>query len=155
MNILAVGAHPDDIEFGCGGSLVKLADMGHKTHLLVLTNGANNGKAEIRREESKMAAKFLGADLVLLNEPDGALKADRCTIQVVETHLKDRHIDVVLVHAPDDSHQDHRAAAEIAIAAARHSVSILFYQSPSTLSFQPTVFVGIDNYVNEKVEALS
>ncbi len=44
MNILAIGSHPDDIEFGCGGALVKFSDKGHILHLLVMTEGGMGGK---------------------------------------------------------------------------------------------------------------
>ena len=68
MKILAVGAHPDDIEFGCGGILIKEAKKGSTLKNLVLTKGeaGSNGTPEGREEESKQAAKIMGADIEFL-----------------------------------------------------------------------------------------
>jgi LmbE family N-acetylglucosaminyl deacetylase len=63
--------------------------------------------------------------------------------------------DVVYVHAPDDSHQDHRAAAAATLSAARHSSRILHYRSPSTVRFEPSLFVDISAYLDRKLAALS
>jgi LmbE family N-acetylglucosaminyl deacetylase len=155
MNILAIGAHPDDIEWGCGGAIAKAAaNLSNETTMLVLTNGANNGHVEVRQSEQQQAANKLGAQLIMLGEPDGALKVTRQIIQTVETIIKQREIDSVMVHAPSDSHQDHRAANDIATAAARHVPNVLFYQSPSTLDFCPTAYVDIDEHLAMKLAAL-
>ena len=54
MNVLAIGAHPDDIEFGCGGSLIKYAKAGHSFYLLVMTDGSRTGSS--RRHQLDAAA---------------------------------------------------------------------------------------------------
>jgi LmbE family N-acetylglucosaminyl deacetylase len=56
MNVLAIGSHPDDIEFGCGGTLHKLAARGHKVYLMVLTSGNAGGNFSIRKKEQMKAA---------------------------------------------------------------------------------------------------
>ena len=61
MNILAIGAHPDDIEFGCGGTLIKYAQASHNVYLFVLTDGSFGGEANIRRKEQEQAVKFMQA----------------------------------------------------------------------------------------------
>src|SRR5439155_15429747 len=61
MNILAIGAHPDDVEFGCGGTLIKYAAKGAAIALLVMTDGARGGNARTRRAEQARAARVLGA----------------------------------------------------------------------------------------------
>ena len=60
MNILAIGAHPDDIEFGCGGTLLKYSQQGHGIYLLVLTDGSVGGDPQVRKKEQTQAADFLG-----------------------------------------------------------------------------------------------
>jgi LmbE family N-acetylglucosaminyl deacetylase len=154
-NVLAVGAHPDDIEHGAGGLLLRAKANGVKTFMLVLTNGANNGHVEERRRETRAAAEKLGAELIWMGLPDGTLQADRPTIAVVETHIRDLGIGTIAVHAPEDSHQDHRAATQVVLSAGRQTSNVLFYRSPSTLRFDPTVFVNIEEFVERKVEALS
>ena len=61
MKILAIGAHPDDIEFGCGGTLIKYGLKGHDIYLLVMTEGGMGGNQVERRKEQEEAAQLLGA----------------------------------------------------------------------------------------------
>ena len=106
MNVLAVGAHPDDIEHGCGGTLRKLGYLpSNNSFMLVMTDGANNGHVDVRREESRKAADVLSANLFMLGEPDGHLQVERRVIQKVEKCISSNQIDTVFVHAPPDSHQ--------------------------------------------------
>ena len=64
MRILAIGAHPDDIEAGCGGALVKYAQNGHRVFLMVMTEGEQGGAGEIRKFEQEQAAKRLRAERI-------------------------------------------------------------------------------------------
>src|SRR3989442_2735100 len=61
MNILALGAHPDDIEIGCGGTLLKYTKAGHGVYLMVLTEGAQGGSAKVRRGEQLASFRILCA----------------------------------------------------------------------------------------------
>ena len=60
MNILAVGPHPDDIEFGCGGAVIKYAEKGHDVFLLVVSRGEMGGKGDVRYQEQLKAAEIMG-----------------------------------------------------------------------------------------------
>jgi LmbE family N-acetylglucosaminyl deacetylase len=62
VNILAIGAHPDDIEFGCGGSLIKYTRKGHRLSLLVMTGGGGGGPADERMTEQAASKEVLGAE---------------------------------------------------------------------------------------------
>jgi LmbE family N-acetylglucosaminyl deacetylase len=64
VNILAIGAHPDDIEFGCGGTLIKYARKGAHLEILVMTDGSRGGRARVRRREQGEAADILGVSRV-------------------------------------------------------------------------------------------
>ncbi len=64
MNILAIGPHPDDIEFGCGGALIKYAERGHNVYLFVLTKGGIRGNGQVRKKEQEAAAEFMKAKQV-------------------------------------------------------------------------------------------
>jgi len=154
-DVLAVGAHPDDIELGCGGTLLAHAAAGDAVTLLVVTDGGKGpGDLEERRAEQEQAARALGADLLWGGLPDCSVAADAATVAVVEEALRASGADVVYVHAPEDSHQDHRAVASATLSAARRLSRVLHYQSPSTLAFLPTVFVDVTAYLSGKLAAL-
>ena len=61
MNVLAIGAHPDDIEFGCGGMLTKYAERGHAVYLYVASDGSLGGDGAVRRSEQQDSALIIGA----------------------------------------------------------------------------------------------
>jgi len=70
VNILAIGAHPDDIEFGCGGTLIKYTRQGHKVYLLVATHGDQGGDGNVRAKELRRSAQIMGGyGLVYLRIP--------------------------------------------------------------------------------------
>lgn len=154
-SVLAVGAHPDDIELGCAGALAAHRAAGDTVTMLVLTSGQNGPGCADRRAEQQRSARALDALLVWGRLIDCAVAADTATVRVIENVLSAVAADVVYVHAPDDSHQDHRAAAAATLSAARHGCRILHYRSPSTVQFHPTVFVDISAHLQSKLDALA
>ena len=116
-SILAIGAHPDDIELGCGGALAAYRDAGAEIAMLVLSGGANGWGENARRIEQEEAAYHLGATLRWGRFADGAIPDGIATIQVIEQAIQDTRADLVFTHSLHDSHQDHRAAA---LAGRRH-----------------------------------
>ncbi|MGY1809844.1 PIG-L deacetylase family protein [Blastococcus sp. SYSU D00669] len=157
-SVLAIGAHPDDIELGCGATLLAHAAAGDRVTMLVVTGGENGpgdaGQVVGRRAEQIAAARTLGADLRWGGLRDCAVPNDSGTVDVVEQVLRDVEAELVYVHAPDDSHQDHRTVAAATLAAARRLPRVLHYQSPSTLTFTPTVFVDVTAHLSGKLAAL-
>lgn len=155
MNILAIGAHPDDIEFGCGGALLKHSRRGDNVFLLVLTKGDYGGDPEVRFKEQNKAALFLGAkDLFWGGFSDTELVDNRETIQKIEEVMQKISPDVVFLNYADDVHQDHRAAALAGISATRYVKEVLFYEVPTTKHFEPDVFVDIMDVLEKKIELL-
>ena len=69
MNILVLGAHPDDIEYGCGGSLLKFAEKNENIYYMILTKGEFGGNPEIRQKEQEKAQKFIGVVIRIRNSP--------------------------------------------------------------------------------------
>ncbi|WP_232050766.1 PIG-L deacetylase family protein [Actinoplanes sp. OR16] len=155
-SVLAIGAHPDDIELGCGGTLAAHRAAGDRVTMLVMTGG-QNGPGEVggRRAEAEAAARNLDCGLIWGGLVDCAVAPDAATVAVIEQAIRQVEADVVYVHAPDDSHQDHRAVAAATISAARHSRRILHYRSPSTTRFEPTVYVDISAHLDRKIDALA
>jgi LmbE family N-acetylglucosaminyl deacetylase len=85
---------------------------------------------------------------------DCRVTADAAAVAVVEQVLREVRADVVYVHAPEDSHQDHRAVADVTVSAARRLSRVVHYQSPSTLGFAPSVFVDVTAFLSGKLAAL-
>ena len=129
--VLAVGAHPDDIELGCGATLLAHSAAGDAVTMLVMTGGENGpGDDETivgRRLEQEQAARTLGAGLLWGGQRDCAVTPDAATVAVVERAIKETDADLVYVHAPDDSHQDHRAVAAATLSAARRLPRVMHY----------------------------
>ena len=156
MNILAIGAHPDDIEFGCGGTLLKYALKDHDVYLLILTDGGQGGDPAERRKEQEEAAKVLGAQQLFWGGyQDTEVPIERDLIQKVEGILHHVRPDLIFVHWGDDTHQDHRHLSTSVVTASRYTRNVLFYEGPTTANFTPSVFVDIDPVLERKLNALA
>jgi len=156
MNILAIGAHPDDIEIGCGGTLIKYVRRGHNVFLLLITKGEKGGDIETRYDEQLKAAEIIGAkDIFWGNYLDTELvdKGNEI-IHTVESHIDHVNPDIIFVNFFDDTHQDHRTVNESVLSATRYVKNVLFYEVPTTNNFVPYVFVDISETLEGKIMAL-
>lgn len=152
MNILVVGSHPDDIEYGCGGTLIKLAKANHRISLLVMSYGEVGGNPKIREKEQNSVTKMLNAKLFWANLPDTNIMVNRETIGTVERILKETKSDLVFTHYHNDTHQDHRHVSQIVMTATRYIRNVLFYEVPTTIDFSPTIFINIGDSINDKLK---
>lgn len=156
--VLAIGAHPDDLELACGGTLAKLADSGHEVHALVLSQGEGGGDRAHRAEEAHRGGALLGVASVQVRDfADTRLAQDpTALVTAIEEVVNRVNPDIILTHSANDQHQDHQAVHVATLRAARQSSSILCYESPSaTPDFRPSVFIDIDDYVEAKVAAVA
>ena len=116
LDILAFGAHPDDVELGCGGTILKEISNGKKVGIIDLTRGelGTRGSADIRDSESNNASKILGISLMEnLNFKDGFFTNDQeHQLKVIECIRKYKP-EIVLCNAQDDRHIDHPKAASL------------------------------------------
>ncbi|MGE7384768.1 PIG-L deacetylase family protein [Streptomyces sp. NPDC004126] len=124
VRILAFGAHPDDVELFCAGTLAHYARQGAEVTVAVATNGELGSRtlspartAAVREEEARRAVGVLGAELLWLGQPDGFLFDTADTRRQVVEVLRRVRPDVVLAHHPDDYHPDHRAVSRLVGAA--------------------------------------
>ena len=155
MNILAIGAHPDDIEFGCGGTLLKYGAKGHKIYLLVMSRGGKGGDADTRMVEQAASAKIMNArGLFWGNAEDTRLAVDLNTIQYIEGVMSVVNPDFIFCHYHDDTHQDHRHLAQMVISATRYVRNVLFYEGPTSQRFDPSVYVDIRSTIEKKRDVL-
>ncbi|MEK6527168.1 MAG: PIG-L family deacetylase [Nitrospirota bacterium] len=155
LRVLALGAHPDDIEAGCGGTLSKYARNGHRIFLMVLTAGEQGAARGIRTREQQQAAKSLKAEKIYWGGyPDTKLPMDQRLIQKIERVVRKVDPHFIFVHFHDDTHQDHRHLASCTMTATRYTKNVMFYEGPTTQNFSPTVFVDIDTVLEDKIQAL-
>ncbi len=167
QNILVVGAHFDDAELGCGGTMAKLAAEGKKVYKLTLTDNVTNFEQmnihvdmQSSQVDSANACKEMNVEeicdfqMIKCNE----LTYTTETMQRVEKIIFDKKIDTVFIHYDSDMNQDHIAASKICLTAARHCKNILYYQSNGYIldkSFYPTVFFDISDFYETKKNALN
>lgn len=155
--VLAIGAHPDDIELGCGGTLTRHVAAGDAVTMLVMTDGQSGpGDVSGRLDESRAAASVIGAEVMFGHLMDGEVSPGRETVQVIEAAIRAISPSIIYTHGEDDSHQDHRSICAATLSAARNVATLLHYQSPSARRFHPTYFVALDDEALQvKMEALN
>ena len=154
--ILALAPHPDDIEIGCGGTLAVHAGRGDEVHLFVATEGGVGGRAETRKAEQERSAKILGVKKIHWGGySDTCLPQQAMDLMVTLEHIvHELQPDTVYVNYRDDTHQDHRVLAQVANSVTRYVPNVLAYETPSSIGFDPTLFMDINETMSRKREAL-
>lgn len=161
--VLAVGAHPDDIELGCGAALLRYKVEGHETHGIVFSAGEGgvhnilgiNGNP--RKKEAEKGGRVMKLDSLTVHAfPDTKLGSRQDDIKrVIEEVTRQLHPDVVFTHNRHDLHCDHHAVFLATMEAARRVPTILCYENPNTPpDFQPNCFIDVSLYLEYKVKAL-
>ena len=155
QTVLAIGAHPDDVEIGVGGILLRHAAAGDALIILTLTGGERGGETGERVEESKIAAEFFKAKLLFADLADTSVDEGGATIEAIERVVDDHAPQTIYTHTAHDVHQDHRNVHRATMVAARNVPRVYCYQAPSsTIDFRPTRFIGIDEYLDGKIDAI-
>ena len=155
MRVLAIGAHPDDIELGCGASLLAHAARGDRVAMLVMTPGEQGPQAaKSRVHEQEEAARLLGAELFWGGFQDGVIPDGSRCVQAVESVIAATRADIIYTHSPNDTHQDHRSVAAASLAAARRTTRVLTYEAPSSRGFVPQMFLDVEGFVEQKLELI-
>jgi len=155
VKILALGAHPDDIEFGCGGTLLRFSRTGHEVYMYVATCGELGGDSETRKVEQEAAVMYGGVrDIFWGGYHDTQIPLSKELISSIEDVLKQVRPDYIFVHYEEDTHQDHRTLAKATLSATRYVPNFLFYEGPTTVNFSPNAYVDIDGVIGDKVTLL-
>ena len=176
MRIMAVGAHPDDIEFLCAGTLARYTQRGDEVFNVVCTNGdmghvviPPHELAEIRAQEAATAAETVGAQLKMLGEPDEWLFHDKRTRLLMIDAIRWANPDVIITHHPDDYHPDHKACSDLVFAASflstlphietehphqDHIAALLYMDSIAATNFTPELYVDITDTFELNTKAL-
>lgn len=162
MKVLAVGVHPDDIEFGMGATLAKHINLGHEVSVLVLTDGERDEKGNYitskkRREESIKALEILGykTQVRFLNFPK--ITIDQETIKPLESLINQLEPDRIYTHSRNDRHQDHRNCSWAVLSAGRYVFEILLFEVYSVFpDFVPNYIINFSkDLLDLKIRALS
>ncbi|MEO7556236.1 MAG: PIG-L deacetylase family protein [Acidimicrobiales bacterium] len=163
---LAIAAHPDDVEFGCGATLAKWSAAGAECHHLVLTDGSKgswnptqdrDALVAERREEQRSAAKALGCtgEVVFLDNVDGELEATLERRGDVARVIREVRPDVVLGHDPWKRyrlHPDHRNAGLLAVEGIVAARDPHFYPEHGIPHWRPTALLLWEAEVIDHVE---
>jgi LmbE family N-acetylglucosaminyl deacetylase len=168
MKILAIGAHPDDVEMGCGGLL---AMEGLSRHILHLSLGETSKYAdgEERRKEAEQAARILGAEVHFFEVPGREISADHALCRRLVSLIREIRPDYLITHWHTDGHPDHKGTHDLVrraffLSGASFDVDAppwkcrnLLYFSPfsSSYGFTPEFVLDITEIYSRKVEALS
>jgi LmbE family N-acetylglucosaminyl deacetylase len=154
-SVLAVGAHPDDVEIGCGGTLSMHAARQDEVTILTLSHGAEGGDARIRAHEARAAAGLLHARLILGDLQDTRVPEGGASIELIQQAIDEVDPTHVYTHSQHDTHQDHRNTYRATMVAARGVGQLYCYQTPSaTVEFRPGLFIDITDHLTRKLEAI-
>lgn len=169
VDALAIGAHPDDVDMICGGTVAKLVALGRTVVIADLTRGemGTRGSPELRSKEAHAAAKVLGVkERVILDLCDGCIENTTDSRQQVIELIRRYRPTLVLTHYWDDLHPDHRIAGEImrsvmypagfanypAAGEPFRPNEVLFFMGHTP--FQPSFVVDIDGFHEQKMAAI-
>ncbi|MFW6131026.1 MAG: PIG-L deacetylase family protein [Candidatus Aminicenantaceae bacterium] len=151
MNVLALGAHPDDIEYGCGGTFLKMVRKGVNIFYMILTKGEYGGDENIREREQEEASRMLGVKQIFWGGyTDTELPNNRQIISSIDKVIEKTKPDEVYVNYIEDIHQDHRTLASCTFAATRYIKKVFFYEDYTSINFDPDIFVDIEDVLEEK-----
>jgi len=167
LKVVCVGAHPDDPESGCGGTLAKFAGMGHAVTIIYLTRGeagiagkSNDASAAIRTREATEACTILKTKPVFAGQIDGDTILNNDWVKKMQQLISDEKPDIVFTHWPLDVHKDHQVASILTIQVwmrTKEKFDLYFFEvcaGEQTIIFRPTDYVDISNVQEQKKKAL-
>ena len=156
LRVVVAGAHPDDPESGCGGTMARYADLGHEVFSLYLTRGeagitgkSHDEAVQIRTREAEAACKILGAQPVFAGQTDGSSEVTNQRYDDFRKILEPLAPDIVFTHWPVDTHRDHRTASLLVFDAwlkNRKQFALYYFEvltGGQTSQFRPTHYVDI------------
>lgn len=177
MRVLAIGAHPDDLEILCAGTLARYAQTGHQVVMCVATDGTAGHMeikppelAQIREREARAAADVIKAEFIWLGFPDELIFNDRATRLAFVDAIRRARPDVIITHSPDDYHPDHRMVNRLVFDAsfvaslpnietdqpAHPAVPPIYYMDTlAGKGFHPTEYVDISTTMELKRQMLA
>ncbi|MAD92092.1 MAG: PIG-L domain-containing protein [Gammaproteobacteria bacterium] len=159
MKILAIGAHPDDIEIFFYGTLAACVARGDEVRLAVATDGGAGGsgsKTSLIQQRADETIKGLSKIVrpYLLNFSDGKLSSEVKASEVITSLVNEFQPDAIITHAPEDYHPDHRALSFLVQDAAGFKCPLFFADTLMGIEFVPEFYVDITEFFAEKTDAI-
>lgn len=169
LDVLAFGAHPDDIELSCAGTIIKLGALGYKTGIITLTQGelGTRGSAEIRDQEFEAAGRIMGLSVhKMLDVPDGNVSLNQVNKLKVIREIREHQPRIILAPYWQVRHPDHEHTSHLVREAAFFSglkkidtgqpayrpFKVIYY--PGRFEFEPSFIVDISDHHEQKVQAI-
>jgi LmbE family N-acetylglucosaminyl deacetylase len=165
--ILCLGAHPGDPEFGCGGTLARYSEAGHRVNILYLTRGeagdpskSYGESAALRTAEAETACAILQANAIFGGQIDANTELNKGRIDDIIKLILPLNPDIVFTQWPVDSHPDHQVCGLLAFNAwirSGRQFELYYYEvntGSETLAFEPTDYVDISAVREKKKEAM-
>ena len=164
MKVLAIGTHFDDVELGCGGTLLKHISKGDEVNILVVTHSGYTKEADdferaksLAKEEGVKSAHTMGANLHCMDKDPLNLVPTESFVFEIERHINEIRPDRVYTHQPTDTHSDHAAVGTATLRACRKRKEIFLYRSNWYIidnSPKDNYYVDISDFVHKKMELL-
>jgi LmbE family N-acetylglucosaminyl deacetylase len=164
MNVLAVGAHYDDVELGCSGTLIKHVLGGDNVTMLVITKSDyKNPSGEVIRDsdiacrEGEKAAKLIGAELINLSYDTFMVTNDEDLTKTINGYINKLNIDTIYTHWINDLHRDHHNTSKCVLMAGRHAPRFLMYRSnfyDTEKVFRGNLYSDISMVIDKKREVI-
>ena len=159
MKVLAIGAHPDDIEIFMYGLLSIYKKEGHEVFTIIATDGAKGGAItgkKLARERANEAISGLEklSSPIFLNLPDGELGDELEHKKIIKENILKIMPDLIITHSENDYHADHKSLSLITKGVVSHYIPILYCDTLMGINFNPTYYVDITNYHESKKEAV-
>ena len=159
MKILALGAHPDDIEIFMYGLVAIYKKEGHQVFTMIATDGAKGGLQtddsliKKRAEETTAGLKNLCLP-IFLNIPDGELGDNPIHQKVIKENILKIMPDLIITHSQHDYHSDHRSLSLLTSSAVSHYIPILYCDTLMGVNFNPNYYIDITDHYKFKKEAI-
>jgi len=164
MNVLGIGAHFDDLELGCSGTLISHVDKGDRVIMLVITNSAYNNHSgdlvrgkDIAYNEGVKAAGIIGAELICMNYETFLVPFEEALTKEICRYIEEYDIDVIYCPWVHDLHRDHHYAAKNTLMAGRHVPRFLMYRSnyyDTEQTFKGNFYSDITSVMDRKMEVI-
>ena len=164
--VLVIGAHPDDPETMCGGTMIKLREMGVEVVSVYFTSGeagipgkTHEESSSIRTAEAKNACEVMGVRAVFMTQIDGDTEVNKARYAEMKALIEAEQPDMVITHWPIDSHRDHRVCSMLVYDAWRqtgHTFDLYYGEvmtGMQTQTFAPNHWVNITKQHDQKVKA--